>query len=582
MRRFTLVGLLVVGLFAALPLQPQRAQEPRHTVAAAAAGASATRAAAPSPFFAAERNAAERITAERMKEILYYIASDEMQGRDTPSPGLDKTAQYIADNLKKLKLKPMGDKGSYFQRIALSKTEVDREHTTAQLGARTFRLGEDFLPLGRTSGEVEGGVVYAGDGWVIKSKNINAYEGLDVRDKVVVVSGDGVVPPPGITLEELRGAPGGWETPVSYAERHGAKALVLIPRNFERRWRRGPYNIARPTFAVTRLQDLSDEDEQEEEEAQQPHGLVSVIPSRAMLEALFAGEQTDGAGVLQATTTGQSLKGFALNTDKRLRLSVKLAVTEASTQNVVAVIEGKDSKLKREYVALGAHYDHVGANGGGCRPVGDDSICNGADDDGSGTTALLTMAEAFVKGPRPKRSILFVWHAGEEKGLWGSEYFTAFPTVPLKQVVAQLNIDMIGRSKRPGDTSNANRMLTGPDEIYVIGSRMMSDELAAKNVAVNDAYVGLKFNYHYDEPNDPERLFYRSDHFNYARKGIPIIFFFDGVHEDYHRPTDSPDKIDYQKMQTVARTVFILASELANARTRPNVDRPLPSAVTGR
>jgi hypothetical protein len=582
MRRFTLAGLLAVGLFAALPLQSQRAQESHRTVAAAAAGASATGAAAPSPFFAAERNAAERITAERMKEILYYIASDEMQGRDTPSPGLDKTAQYIADNLKKLKLKPMGDKGSYFQRIALSKTEVDREHTTAQLGARTFRLGEDFLPVGRTSGEVEGGVVYAGDGWVIKSKNINAYEGLDVRDKVVVVSGDGVVPPPGTTLEELRGAPGGWETPISYAGRHGAKALVLIPRNFERRWRRGPYNIARPTFAVTRLQNLSDEDEENEEETQPSHGVVSIIPSRAMLEALFAGEQTDGAGILQATTTGQSFKGFALSADKRLSLSVKLAVTEASTQNVVAVIEGKDSKLKREYVALGAHYDHVGANGGGCRPVGDDSICNGADDDGSGTTALLTMAEAFAKGPRPKRSILFVWHAGEEKGLWGSEYFTAFPTVPLKQVVAQLNIDMIGRSKRPGDTSNANRMLTGPDEIYVIGSRMMSDELAAKNVAVNDAYVGLKFNYHYDEPNDPERLFYRSDHFNYARKGIPIIFFFDGVHEDYHRPTDSPDKIDYQKMQTVARTVFILASELANARTRPNVDRPLPSSVTGR
>jgi len=580
MRRFTLVGLLMVGLFAALPLRTQRAQESRRTVAATAA--SATGAAVPSPFFAAERNAAERITAERMKEILYFIASDEMQGRDTPSPGLDKTAQYIADNLKRLKLKPMGDKGSYFQRIALSKTEVDREQTTAQLGARTFRLGEDFLPLGRTSGEIEGGVVYAGDGWVIKSKNINAYEGLDVRDKVVVVSGDGVVPPPGTTLEELKNAPGGWETPVSYAERHGAKALVLIPRNFERRWRRGPYNIARPAFAVTRLQNLSDEDEEEEEGAQPPHGLVSVIPSRAMLEALFAGEQTDGAGVLQATTAGKSLKGFALSADKRLRLSVKLAVTEASTQNVVAVLEGKDSKLKREYVALGAHYDHVGANGGGCRPVGDDSICNGADDDGSGTTALLTMAEAFAKGPRPKRSILFVWHAGEEKGLWGSEYFTAFPTVPLKQVVAQLNIDMIGRSKRPGDTSNANRMLTGPDEIYVIGSRMMSDDLAAKNVAVNDAYMGLKFNYHYDEPNDPERLFYRSDHFNYARKGIPIIFFFDGVHEDYHRPTDSPDKIDYQKMQTVTRTVFIVASELANARTRPNVDRPLPSYVTGR
>ena len=189
------------------------------------------------------------------------------------------------------------------------------------------------------------------------------------------------------------------------------------------------------------------------------------------------------------------------------------------------------------------------------------------------------MAEAFAKGPRPKRSILFVWHAGEEKGLWGSEYFTTFPTVPLKQVVAQLNIDMIGRSKRAGDTNPANAMLTGPEEIYVIGSRMMSDELAAKSVSVNDAYLNIRYNYHYDEPNDPERLFYRSDHCNYARKGIPIIFFFDGVHEDYHRPGDSPDKIDYMKMQKIARTVFILASELANAPARPVVDKQIPAGM---
>jgi Zn-dependent M28 family amino/carboxypeptidase len=188
------------------------------------------------------------------------------------------------------------------------------------------------------------------------------------------------------------------------------------------------------------------------------------------------------------------------------------------------------------------------------------------------------MAEAFSKGARPKRSILFVWHTGEEKGLWGSEYFTRYPTVPLGQVVAQLNIDMIGRSKKEGDTNPANRMLSGPNEIYVIGSRMMSTQLGELNEAVNREYLNLKYNYHYDEPNDPERLFYRSDHFNYAKHGVPIIFYFDGVHEDYHKPTDSPDKIDYQKMENIARTVFILASELANAPARPVVDKQIPAA----
>ena len=540
MRRLNLTGLVLVSLFLALPLHAPYAQQSQSVRVATAA-------AAPSSYFDAERSAADRIAADEMKEILYYIASDDMLGRDTPSPGLDKTAQYIADHLKKFKLKPAGDNGTYFQHITLSRTQVDRENTRAHLGDKTFKVGEDFLPVGRVSGDAEGQVVYAGHGWVINSKNVNAYDGLDVRDRVV------------------------------YAQKHGAKALVLIPRNIERRWRFGPNALTRSALSVPRLENAADDEDEDEAEAAPLKGLVEILPSRAMLNALFAGEQTEGARILQASTAGEQLKGFALSPSKRLSLSVKLSVTDASTQNVVAVLEGKDSTLKKEYVALGAHYDHVGTNNPGCRPVGDDKICNGADDDGSGTTSLITMAEAFSKGPRPKRSILFVWHAGEEKGLWGSEYFTRFPTVPLKQVVAQLNIDMIGRSKKAGDTNPANRMLTGPDEIYVIGSRMMSDELADENVAVNKAYLNLKYNYHYDEPNDPERLFYRSDHFNYAKHGVPIIFFFDGVHEDYHRPTDSPDKIDYEKMQTVARTIFILASELANSPTRPVIDKQIPS-----
>ncbi|HEX8151452.1 MAG TPA: M28 family peptidase [Pyrinomonadaceae bacterium] len=573
MRRLTTAGLVLTILFVSVPVpRAQQAQGAR--VAAAGAGA-------PSAYFAAERAAAERITAEGMKEILYTIASDEYAGRDTPSPGLDKTAQFIADRLKKLKVKPAGDKGSYFQRIALTRTEVDREHSTAQLGERSFRIGVDFFPAGRASGEAEAPVVYAGYGWVIRSKNINPYEGIDVRDRIVVVSGDGVAPPPGVAIPGLRA--GDWESPVSYAQKNGARALVLVPRNFDRRWRFAAFRIAQPTYAVPRLEGVAPEDEEEETQPAAPAaGLVSIIPSRAMLEALFAGEQTDGAAVLkfaQAPAAGEQPVAFALKADKRLRLSVKLSVTDASTQNVVGVLEGKDSKLRKEYVALGAHYDHVGASGAsGCRPVGEDSICNGADDDGSGTTGLLAMAEAFSKGRRPKRSILFVWHTGEEKGLWGSEYFTRYPTVPLGQVVAQLNIDMIGRSKKEGDTNPANRMLSGPDEIYVIGSRTMSTQLAELNEAVNRQYLNLKYNFHYDEPNDPERLFYRSDHFNYAKHGVPIIFYFDGVHEDYHRPTDSPDKIDYKKMENITRTVFVLASELANAPARPVVDKQIPAA----
>ncbi|MBO0800868.1 MAG: M28 family peptidase, partial [Blastocatellia bacterium] len=251
------------------------------------------------------------------------------------------------------------------------------------------------------------------------------------------------------------------------------------------------------------------------------------------------------------------------------------------TQNVVAIFEGSDPVLKDEYVAIGAHYDHVGDNPqDGCRPVGDDNICNGADDDGSGTTGVLAIAEALAHGPRPKRSILLAWHAGEEKGLWGSEFITSNPPVPINQIITQLNIDMIGRSKKSNDNPR-NAGLTGPNEIYVIGSKIMSTDLGELSEAVNKSFLNLKFNYKYDAPNDPERLFYRSDHFNYARRGIPIIFYFDGIHEDYHMPSDTADKIDYEKMAKVARTIFATMWKLANAPTRPKVDKPLPVQLFG-
>jgi Zn-dependent M28 family amino/carboxypeptidase len=254
-----------------------------------------------------------------------------------------------------------------------------------------------------------------------------------------------------------------------------------------------------------------------------------------------------------------------------MSLTVDATISTVTTQNVVAVLEGGDPALKNEYVALGAHYDHVGVG----RAVANDRIYNGADDDGSGTVALIEIAEAFARtAPRQKRSILFVWHAGEEKGLWGSNYFVEHPTVPLGQIIAQLNIDMIGRSRREGDTNPRNAELSGPDEVYVIGSKMMSTELGELSERVNAGYLNLRFNYKYDDPADPNRFFYRSDHYNYAKKGIPIIFYFDGTHEDYHRPSDEPDKIDYLKLEKVTRTIYATARELSNLPVRPNVERP--------
>ena len=295
-------------------------------------------------------------------------------------------------------------------------------------------------------------------------------------------------------------------------------------------------------------------------------------PSRGLdLTAKFIATLLSRWGVKPAGDNGTYFQKFAVR--KR-----KPEDPDRTTQNVVAMIEGSDPKLKAEFVAVGAHYDHVGMNP---NAPGEDKISNGADDDGSGTVAVLAIAEALAKSPqKPKRSILFVWHAGEEKGLLGSDYYTANPTVPIASIVTQLNIDMIGRSRPAGDTNEKNATLTAADEIYVIGSKLMSTQLGEMSEAVNDSYLKLKFNYKYDDPKDTERLFYRSDHYNYAKRGVPIIFYFDGVHEDYHRVGDEPQKIDYAKMEKVTRTVFATMWTIANMKERPKVDKQLPTTMT--
>jgi Zn-dependent M28 family amino/carboxypeptidase len=291
--------------------------------------------------------------------------------------------------------------------------------------------------------------------------------------------------------------------------------------------------------------------------------------------ALFAGEKMSATTIFERISGGEVPASFAMSGDKTLALNIVVKNDTIGTQNVVGVWEGSDPVLKDEYVALGAHYDHVGLG----RQKGD-FIYNGADDDGSGTTALLAMAEALAHATvRPKRSVLFVWHAGEEKGLWGSRYFTDYPTIPLERIVTQLNIDMIGRSRPEGDNDSRDKDLSGPNDIYVIGSKMMSTELGEMSEAVNKSFLNLNFNYRYDDPSDPNRFFFRSDHYNYARKGIPIIFYFDGVHQDYHQPGDSPDKIDYPKMEKVARTIYMTLWEIANKPVRPKVDKQLPTEL---
>ncbi|HYW30995.1 MAG TPA: M28 family peptidase [Gemmatimonas sp.] len=251
------------------------------------------------------------------------------------------------------------------------------------------------------------------------------------------------------------------------------------------------------------------------------------------------------------------------------------------SRNVVALLQGSDSTLRAQYVALGAHSDHEGMRppvaASSMRPGSEDLIYNGADDDASGSMALLELAEYFAAARvRPKRTLLFVWHTGEEINLNGSEWFVTHPTVPLDSIVVQLNIDMIGRGGA-GDVPGG-----GDDYLAVIGSRRQSSEVGAWVSEVNAALTKpLKLDYSLDSPNHPEALFCRSDHWNYASRGIPVVFFHTGLHRDYHAVTDEPRTLDYRHAARIVSYIGAVVEKVANTNTRPNVDlpRPAPGAV---
>ncbi len=558
LKLYSLILLLVASSVCLPTALAQR--KPAHSKPAGIAATAATR-------------GADTITAMQLRTYLSFIASDEMEGRDTPSRGLDTVAKFIAVNLTRWGFKPAGDDGTFLQKIALRRQQIDPAKTIAEINGQKFTVGEDFLPsIAATT--LTAPLVYVGRGWIVQPKNIDDYKGIDVKGKIMVV----LAQAPPVTQGEARGAqPNTIVSPATYAQTHGAKGILTI------------YNpgSSQPWDALRQraLQPGRASVEKFESPNTQPRGnfgLPNVTISQRMATALFDGEKFDMGAIINRATGADPVAAFDLSTNKNFSATTVTTMVPAMTQNVVGIWEGSDPKLKDEYVAVGAHYDHIGMAGvGNCQPIGTDRICNGADDDGSGTTAILAMAEALSHNKiRPRRSVLFVWHCGEEKGLWGSQYFTTYPTVPLDHVVTQLNIDMIGRSRKAGDTDQRNASLSGPNDIYVIGSTMMSTELGKLSQDVNSSYLKIGYDVKYDDPKDTNRFFYRSDHYNYAKKGIPIIFFFDGVHEDYHQAGDEPQKIDYDKMERVTRTVYMTLWEVANLPVRPKVDKPLPQQLT--
>lgn len=514
------------------------------------------------------------ITAEDLMSRLYVYADDSMGGRASGTPYHDKATAIIAGWAKQMGLKPAGDSGTYFQTVPL----VRRSWITSPVtvGDKKFEYQKDYgvfaqwVPKGFDGADVVfGGLV--GD----TSVHLTADQ---TKGKVVVFGFTPDVAAKGLQTQFQMAL----MKPVFQAAAVVLPMLDDAPSAVRGFFMKGE-NVS-PTGG----------------------GMAMSLPpvvvaSNAMTEALVGGPL---ASAKWGTVTG------------RYTGKVQLQESPTSARNVVAMVEGSDPALKGEFVAIGAHSDHVGiqptavehdslraynleverlkatlpdgksptpaqlaaikVNVDSLRVIRRarlDSISNGADDDGSGTVAVAEIAEAFaLDKAKPRRSVLFVWHMGEEIGLVGSDWYTKHPTVPLDSVVTQLNMDMVGRGAA-GDLKGG-----GPTYLQLVGSRRLSTELGDLVEAVNKTQKNpFVFDYTFDAAGHPENIYCRSDHASYARFGIPVTFFTTGLHADYHQVTDEPQYIDYPHMAAVSQLVHDVALRVANADRRPVVDKPKPN-----
>ena len=496
---------------------------------------------------------------ETLRTWLTAISSDEFEGRATFSPGLDKAAAYIAARLKDIGVRPGGDEGSYLQKVeVLTVQSMNQSTLTVEVNGQshTYRNGEDvfFEPdVGGKRTFTLNDVEFVGYGLHIGSTH-DDYAGRDVRNKAVLWLGEGVpasaanVPGAGRFLEAR---------PSSALEEMGAAASLTLSRSFRgRRFFGSSSFITTERLDTPRPPELSVSDD-----------VLAFIFTASGLNY----EEIKSRAALLEDLTPSTIKGVKLT----FNLDADYLVTNTrTTQNVVGFIDGSDPQLKNTYVAFGAHYDHLGIDEDLRSTADVDRINNGADDDGSGTTALIGLANAFMAGPRPRRSLMLAWHAGEERGLWGSKFLADHPPVPIDSIVAQLNIDMIGRNRDNLDSEE--------NTVYAVGADRISTELHNLLVDANDRLsVPLKIDFEMNDSADPERIYFRSDHFSYAAKGIPIIFFFTGLHPDYHQVTDSVEKIHFDKLSHITRLVYETGLRLANLDHPPVRDFKGPRTGRG-
>ncbi len=507
---------------------------------------------------------AETITAADLQTHLRILAADDMEGRETGTPGQKRAAAYIKQQFENLKLTPVAHDAagapSYYQPFNLyRKTWGDFYLKAAN---KTFAYRTDFIVNGLLNVPTETVYQTVFVGYGIADPDYDNYASLDVKGKAVVFLDDEPKANNGSFVLTKTNIPSKWggadglKLKIIEAKSKGVAQIIVISREDAAGFKR---LSAERAAMMNRFNRLGIKPVQENT------GTVGTFIVTAEVGAAVLGVTHT---VLQAAERLMAKKALTTTTlHGTLQLKAERHDDIVQTENVMGFLEG--TTMRDEVLIISGHYDHIGISPDG-------QINNGANDDGSGTVSVLEIAQAFASakaaGAGPRRSILFLTVVGEEKGLLGSQYYADVqPILPLENTVADLNIDMVGR------VDDLHRDKSTPDNyIYVIGSDKLSSELHEISEETNGKYIGMELDYKYNDPNDPERIYYRSDHYNFAKHKIPIIFYFNGLHADYHRPTDDVEKIDFNLAQKSARLVFMTAWQIVNRDTRLKVDQNKP------
>lgn len=510
----------------------------------------------------------ETINKQRGYDHLSILASDEFEGRETGKRGAWMAAEYIKKQFQSFGLKGPVKGGSdpYFQKLGYASISLTKSVLSVN-GQVKENFKDYYMPTNTVSAkgyDIKASSILFAD-YGLNKEEFNNYAGQDVAGKVVMIfnSGDPVAKPAPTPAPGTRRAPssvGSLQNKIKYLIEHKAAGVFVIDPNVENMTPQMKTRLqnSNPYLQTTeRIKSMA-----------AAASLPTVNISLSLANQILAGANTTVDEVKKKIA--ETLKPATIVLNVPVQFSAASKETDVRAENVLGFLEGSDPKLKNEILIVTGHYDHIGLVQD---PNAKDKVNNGADDDGSGTTGVLLLAEAFAKakkaGKGPKRSILFMTVVGEEKGLLGSEWYSEHPVFPVENTIADLNTDMIGRigEEYLGKPDSANY-------IYSVGSYRLSTELGDLSEKINKTYTNMILDYKYDDPKDPQSIYTRSDHYNFAKLGIPVIFYYDGMlQQDYHRPGDEVDKINFELLTKRAHLTYYTAWELANRPNRPVVDK---------